>query len=800
MSETLQDSHTRRVDASIAEYLEAIETGSPPDLDAFLAEHDDVAAELREFIADYQALEQASPRRASGDGPDSLLARCAAKANFAALRLPCRFGHFELLEEIARGGMGVVYKARQHTPQRIVALKVILAGRLASRADVDRFYAEAQAAATLDHPNIVPIFEVGEVEGQLYFTMGYVAGQSMAQRLAIGPLPPAEAAAIIRDAAAAVHYAHQQGIIHRDLKPANILLDSAGRARVTDFGLAKRQADEAGLTCTGQLLGTPSFMPPEQIAGLSADVGAASDVYSLGATLYALLTGRPPFHAASVADTLRQVAEQDPLPLRELDVAIPRDLETIALKCLEKSPSRRYGTAQALADDLDRFLADQPIAARRATRLERLLRWSRRNRSTSALTAAVATLLIAAVAILGVSNAQIRQQSEARAKALEQKDAALLTAREAVDQMLIEVANKKFSNMPVGHPLRVALLTDALRFYEGLAQLAENDQALAPEMATALHSMSNLQRELGQGAEAARSLRRALALLRSAENAESPAMLERIAQLELVLAYTMGESLHSKRAEDPAVEAQYRRALALLQELEQRAPERRQPYVICLRYLAERAFNRGEHGEAERLWREAIDRGEAYLAQQPGDVDTRVSLCWACIEFYNRMLRDGSQRRDETDALLQTASHHVELALAKNPKESQTRDVDASVKLSLGTHYCRISRADEAIPLYQQALNTQQSLCGDFPWAANFWGTLQWFHDDIARNLSEQGRHDELRRLLRDSAVWLTTIAPKLPAEPGPQKLLRQTRNHLAGRLRAAGLPDDADQLASSAN
>jgi eukaryotic-like serine/threonine-protein kinase len=312
MTETLRDLRSQRVDAAIADYLEAIDAGSPPELETFLAQHDDIAAELREFFADYEALEQASPKRALGTAADALITR-SATANFAALELPCRFGQFELLEEIARGGMGIVYKAHQKTPDRVVALKMILAGRLASRADVDRFFAEAQAAATLDHPNIVPIFEVGEVEGQLYFTMGYIAGQSMADRLADGPLPPREAAGIVRDAAAAVDYAHQQGIIHRDLKPANILLDGGGRVRVTDFGLAKRQKDETGLTCTGQLLGTPNYMPPEQIAGRSANIGPASDVYSLGATLYTLLTGRPPFQAASVADTLRQVVDREPL-------------------------------------------------------------------------------------------------------------------------------------------------------------------------------------------------------------------------------------------------------------------------------------------------------------------------------------------------------------------------------------------------------------------------------------------------------------------------------------------------------
>ena len=246
------------------------------------------------------------------------------------------FGDYELLAEIARGGMGVVYRARQRSLQRIVALKMIRAGELASEAEIQRFHVEAEAAANLDHPGIVPIYEVGQHAGQHYFSMGYVEGDSLAARVALGPLPPRWAAELVREVAQAVQYAHEQGVIHRDLKPANILLDRTGRPRVTDFGLAKRVASDSNLTLSGQVIGTPSYMPPEQAAGHADQIGPSADVYALGAVLYALLTGRPPFQAATPADTLWQVLEQDPVPLRQLNPAVPRDLETIALKCLEK--------------------------------------------------------------------------------------------------------------------------------------------------------------------------------------------------------------------------------------------------------------------------------------------------------------------------------------------------------------------------------------------------------------------------------------------------------------------------------
>ena len=294
------------------------------------------------------------------------------------------FGDYELQREIARGGMGVVYKARQVKLNRPVALKMILAGNLAGEAEIRRFYLEAEAAANLNHPGIVPIFEVGQHEGQHFFSMGFVEGQSLAHRVATGPLPPREAASVIVQIAEAVQYAHENDVIHRDLKPGNVLLDAQGHPKVTDFGLAKKLRSDSALTASGQIMGTPSYMSPEQ-AQARADVGPLADVYSLGAILFCLLTGRPPFQAANVMETLKQVVEQDPPAPRTLNAAIPLDLETIALKCLRKEPHRRYGSARELAEDLIRFLADKPILARQITTSERYRRWARRNPTIATL-------------------------------------------------------------------------------------------------------------------------------------------------------------------------------------------------------------------------------------------------------------------------------------------------------------------------------------------------------------------------------------------------------------------------------
>jgi serine/threonine protein kinase len=369
------------------------------------------------------------------------------------------FGEYELLDEIARGGMGVVYRARQIKLNRVVALKMILAGELASDSDVQRFYNEAEAAASLHHPCIVPIFDIGEYAGQHYFSMGYVEGTNLAAVVRDGPIPARDAAHYCEQIADAIAYAHQQGIIHRDLKPGNVLLDSSTQPHITDFGLAKILQADSDLTGTGQVMGTPSYMPPEQASGRIHDIGPTSDVYSLGGILYFLLTARPPFQASSLMETLKQVMEQEPVSPRQLNPGVPPDLETICLKCLEKPQNRRYASARELASELRRYLNDEPILARPVTGPARAWRWCRRNPKIAGLLMAIALSLLCGIgfstyfaiqADLQLRKAQKNERSAIQAQAAAQAEAekaAESAAQAERERTAAEAAKKRAENL-----------------------------------------------------------------------------------------------------------------------------------------------------------------------------------------------------------------------------------------------------------------------------------------------------------------------------------------------------------------
>jgi tRNA A-37 threonylcarbamoyl transferase component Bud32 len=386
----------RRLNAVIAEYIEAVEAGLAPDRPQFLERHWDLTDGLVSFFENEDRLKLMAGLARPRVGLESWTRRPIRRTGSGAeLRTNHDFGDFELLSEIATGGMGVVYKARHKTLNRIVALKTIHPGLVRPKDDVvRRLRIEARVVAALDHPNIVPLYEVGQRSGYPYLILKLITGGDLERHVPRLSGNPRASARLMAKVARTVQYAHVHGVLHRDLKPSNILLDERGEPHLTDFGLAKCIEKENGLTQTGLIVGTPAYMAPEQVLGRRRGTTTAADIYGLGAVLYKLLTGRPPFQAETMYELLDQLLVREPEPPRDYNPEIDRDLESICLKCLEKQPSRRYESAAELAVDLERWLAGKPIKAQPATRWERASRWYHRNRRGVAVSAALVGLVM----------------------------------------------------------------------------------------------------------------------------------------------------------------------------------------------------------------------------------------------------------------------------------------------------------------------------------------------------------------------------------------------------------------------
>ncbi len=426
-----------------------------------------------------------------------------------------RFGEYELGRELGRGGMGVVFEARHVDLNRSVALKTIRSGVLADAAEIQRFHVEAEALARLDHPGIVPMYEVGEFRGQAFLAMKLAAGGSLANRLDQYRDAPRAAAELTADVAEAVQHAHSRGILHRDLKPANVLVDADGRPMVTDFGLAKRFQEDSSMTVTGAVVGTPAFMSPEQAAGRRGAITTAADVYGLGAILYSLLAGRPPLVGEDVTETLDAIRERTPEPPSRHNPGVPRDLDTIVLKCLEKEPRRRYASARDLADDLRAWLDSRPIAARRVGPAERAWLWCRRRPAVAGLAAAVALASVGgAAAVLLV---QSRANAELKAANAREHDRFQL-AMDAVESLGGRIVKDPALKEPRFAPLRAGLLNQAAGFYDRLAVMLKDrdDPSSLETLAEARYGLGELTEQTGSKLDALGMHEEALATRASA--------------------------------------------------------------------------------------------------------------------------------------------------------------------------------------------------------------------------------------------------------------------------------------------
>ena len=398
---------------------------------------------------------------------------------------------YQIQGELGRGGMGVVYLARQDGLNRKVALKMVLTGMHASENEKTRFLAEAEAVAAVRHVGVVQVFDFGTRDGCPFFALEYLPGGSLSAKLNGTPMSAMESASLVERIGLAVQAAHAAGIVHRDLKPANILFDADGTPKVTDFGLARRSDSISGLTQTGAILGTPSYMPPEQASG-GDTVGTAADIYALGAILYECLTGRPPFRADSHIETIRQVISDEPVPPSRLNTKVPRDLETIVLKCLSKDSRRRYPTASALSQDLARFQAGDPIEARPISSLERSVRWLKRHPGAGAIAGIVMSAVGIVIGVIASANARLEKERDnarnAEARAVEQRQLAqsrLDKAIEAVDKMLVRVATERWASRPELQDERRGVLEDAVNFYSEFITQSNDDPRIRYEAAKA---------------------------------------------------------------------------------------------------------------------------------------------------------------------------------------------------------------------------------------------------------------------------------------------------------------------------
>jgi serine/threonine-protein kinase len=547
---------------------------------------------------------------------------------------------YEILGELGRGGMGVVYKARQVSLGRLVALKMILAGAHASSDNLQRFKAEAEAVAQLQHPNIVQVYEVGSRNGLPFFSLEYVAGGSLAQKLAGVAMPAREAAAVSETLARAMHHAHEKHIVHRDLKPANILLTPDGTPKITDFGLAKRLETDAGQTGTGAILGTPTYMAPEQAQGRTRDIGPLCDVYALGAILYDLLTGRPPFKGETVLDTLQLVQSVEPVPVRHLQPKVPRDLETICLKCLEKDPRKRYASALDLAADLRAFLDGKPIQARPIRTWERALKWARRRPALAALVvvsaAAVLALSVGAVVVAarethlhGVAveerNEAVRQKAEAekqrglaeerRKEAVQQMavaekqrrraDGHLQKAFQAGDELLTR-AQGRLARVPGMEEVRRELLDRARAFYEGFLAVEGDTPEVRWQTGLARYRVALIEEKLGLYREAQRSYQAALPLLKrvAEESRGQPDHLYALAS-----AYTDQAAVLLARDLSEEAGRAYAEAVAVGRRLVEAAPDPRNRQQLARSLNSQAGYLGGDparRGAAEKGYQEAL--------------------------------------------------------------------------------------------------------------------------------------------------------------------------------------------------
>jgi len=764
------------------------------------------------------------------------------------------FGDYEVLEEIARGGMGVVYKARQIQANRIVALKMILAGQFAASPYIERFQAEAEAAANLDHPNIVPIYDVGQHDGQHYFSMGYVDGQSLAQRIADGPLDCRDAAELLVPVADAVQYAHERGIIHRDLKPANVLLrrnlesrdqspeqqdtvrpgSSSGHRRasleshpmVTDFGLAKRLEVADGLTASGDIIGTPSYMPPEQASGQAAQISPAGDVYSLGAILYCLVSGHPPFQAASVLDTLDQVVQREPVPLRHLNAAIDRDIDTIALKCLQKEPAKRYGSAAELADELRRYLAGEPIHARPVGAVERTWRWCKRKPVVASLATIAALLAIAVVSLLAVGyrrETALRQDAElARTEAednsreaeknwrladensrqaeknwrLAEENSRLAERRALLAMKTLEAVvfdiQQKLTNVPAAHSIRTSLLTTAVDRLKEIARDLDTARRADLNLAVVHLELGDVFLTVGASGgldgtiEAHRQYQRGNDILRELSKSRPD---EWLVQQNLSISYDrLGDTLR-RLGKLPKTREAYEEGLRVITAERDENPDNviaQAGVAAAHSKLGEIAWAMGDVEEAIEAHTKGLDGFQllAEAAPHRADYQRSMSVCYARLGEIMLWRGDKDSARDNYEKCL---------AIRKRLAERDSADADYRAQCDLSKAHRQLGdvtfgwNVPEAQDHYQKALEIAQQVLGSDPNNLAVQHCLSAAYGGLGEISLQAGDVSAARECFQKELELMISLAERSPADSMMQFELAVAYLHSGQASRQAG-------------
>jgi serine/threonine protein kinase/Tfp pilus assembly protein PilF len=792
-------------------YLADVEAGRHVDAGALVAAHPEIADRLRRCLDSLGVIEAAaSTTRHVTDATPSTRPT---------------LGDYRIVREVGRGGMGVVYEAEQLSLCRRVALKVLPFAAALDPPRLARFKLEAQAAAQLHHTNIVPVYSVGVERGVHYYAMQFIEGRSLAEVICDLRGPQAEADTVARDlteghstqpspaasarlspsptrgrdlvrtaaglaiqAALALEHAHRSGVLHRDIKPANLLIDHSGRLWVTDFGLA-RLGDEANLTLSGDVLGTLRYMSPERASGSRLGYDQRADVYSLGVTLYELLTLCPAFDGQDRAQLLRRVANEEPRPPRALAPAIPADLETILLKAIAKEPASRYATAQEFADDLSRFLEHRPIRARRPSLLERAAKWSRRHAGATGAAAAVLLLsvagLLTALALIGRERDEaLRQQAQAQAN--------FWLARDAVDQMLTEVGKTTLASVPQMALVRRALLEKALGFYLRFLNERGSDPAIRLETGRAYRMVGQIRTELGDSDAAAQAYPRAIALLETlaADRPRDPEP-----RAELAIAHRMRATLLAPNDRAEEADKSFRQAVDLGERLVNEAPGIAQYRTDLATTLNLRAMTllepRGRHDEAQSALGRASELLEALASERPNDPELRSKL-GATLNNMAMLLQD-SDRHAEARTLLERAITHQRAARAADARHPMYRRFLRNHYETLTASLQKLGENDAALATMKEVVSLGEELVGDFPFLPDLREELAGTHGNYGAFLLGERRFDDAERAMKRGLEQFEALMADFPRTPAYRRGLASASDNLGLVMRDTGRAADAE-------